>query len=73
MLLNVKEEADELFGHKSIFEESDDFDEDIFETISTTYIVGSPSDIMSHTIRRKPEKINAEPPVVDKPEFEFYE
>ena len=50
-----REQADKLFGHKSIF------------------IVGSPSDIMSHTIRRKHEKINTEPPVVDKPEFEFYE
>lgn len=64
-----REQADKLFGHKSIFEESDDK----FETITKTYIVGSPSDIMSHTIRRKHEKINTEPPVVDKPEFEFYE
>ena len=68
-----REKADELFGHKSIFEESDEFDDDTFETITKTYIVGSPSDIMSHTIRRKPDKINTEPPVVDKPEFEFYE
>lgn len=68
-----REKADELFGHKSIFEESYDFDKDMFETITKTYIVGSPSDIMSHTIRRKPDKINTEPPVVDKPEFEFYE
>lgn len=66
-----REQADKLFGHKSIFEESDD--DDTFETITKTYIVGSPSDIMSHTIRRKHEKINTEPPVVDKPEFEFYE
>ena len=68
-----REEADELFGHKSIFEESDDFDEDMFETISTTRVVGCPSELMSHTIRRKPDKINTEPQVVDKPEFEFYE
>ena len=61
-----REQADKLFGHKSIFEESDD----TFETITKTYIVGSPSDIMSHTMRRKPD---TEPPVVDKPEFEFYE
>lgn len=55
------------------FEESDDFDEDMFETISTTRVVGCPSELMSHTIRRKPDKINTEPQVVDKPEFEFYE
>lgn len=67
-----REQADELFGHKSILEESDDFDDDKFETITKTYIVGSPSD-MSYTIRRKHEKITTEPPVVDKPEFEFHE
>lgn len=65
-----REQADKLFGHKSIFEESDD--DDKFETITKTYIVGSPSD-MSYTIRRKHEKITTEPPVVDKPEFGFYE
>lgn len=59
-----REQADKLFGHKSIFEESDDK----FETITKTYIVGSPSD-MSY-IRRKHD---TEPPVVDEPEFEFYE
>lgn len=66
-----REKSDKLFGHKSIFEESDD--DDTFETITKTYIVGCPSELMSHTIRRKHEKINTEPPVVDKPEFEFYE
>lgn len=45
----------------------------MFETISTTRVVGCPSELMSHTIRRKPDKINTEPQVVDKPEFEFYE
>lgn len=64
-----REKADELFG-ESIFEESYDFDKDMFETISTTRVVGRPSEIMSHTMRRKPD---TEPPVVDKPEFEFYE
>lgn len=52
-----------------MFDESDN----MFETLGSTYLAGSPSDIMSHTIRRKPDKINTEPPVVDKPEFEFYE
>ena len=61
-----REEADELFGHKSIFEDSYDFDDDKFETISKTRVVGCPSELMSHTIRRKPD---TEPPVVDKPEF----
>jgi hypothetical protein len=52
-----------------MFDESDN----MFETLGSTYLAGRPSELMSHTIRRKPEKINAEPPVVDKPEFEFYE
>lgn len=66
----AKHKADKLFGHKSILDESYDFDDDMFETISTTRVVGCPSELMSHTIRRKPD---TEPPVVDKPEFEFYE
>lgn len=65
-----REEVEKSYGHKSIFEESYDFDKDMFETISTTRVVGCPSEIMSHTMRRKPD---TEPPVVDKPEFEFYE
>ena len=79
-----REESEKSYGHKSILEESYDFDKDMFKTVSKTYIVGSPQDyiakrkreeseLMSYTIRRKHDKINTEPPVVDKPEFEFYE
>ena len=49
-----------------MFDESDNR----FETLGSTYLAGRPSEIMSHTMRRKHD---TEPPVVDKPEFEFYE
>lgn len=49
-----------------MFDESDN----MFETLGSTYLAGRPSELMSHTMRRKPD---TEPPVDDEPEFEFYE
>ena len=66
----VAKRKDDLFDELDVmFDESDN----MFETLGSTYLAGRPSEIMSHTMRRKHDKINTEPPVVDKPEFEFYE